>query len=81
MIKEGLDLLPEQIWSSLQKVKADGKFYCKIAAETKKRKKKINGEILMKIKIQMEWDNVQITCEKYISKYDLRDISVPWLHI
>lgn len=58
-----------------------GSSIAKLLQKQKKGKKKINGEILMKIKIQMEWDNVQITCEKYISKYDLRDISVPWLHI
>lgn len=59
VIKEGLDLLPEQIWSSLQKVKADGKFYCKITAETKKEKSQWWN--IDENKIQMEWDNVQIT--------------------
>lgn len=53
---------------------------CKITAETKKEKK-INGEILMKIKFR--WNEIMCKSlgEKYISKYDLRDISVPWLHI
>jgi len=63
----------------LTKVKADGKFYCKIAAETKKEKN--GGVVLMKIKFR--WNEIMCKSfdEKYISKYDLRDISVPWLHI
>lgn len=61
-------------------MKADGKFYCKIAAETKKGEK-INGVILMKI--EFRWNEIMCKSfgEKYITKYDLRDISVPWLLI
>lgn len=41
-------------------MKADKKFYCKIAAEAKNKKEKIYGVILIKSKIQTEWDNVQM---------------------
>jgi len=42
---------------------------------------KINGVILKKI--EFRWNEIMCKSfgEKYISKYDLRDISVPWLHI
>lgn len=56
-----------------------GSFIAKLLQ--KQKKKKINGEILMKIKFR--WNEIMCKSlgEKYISKYDLRDISVPWLHI
>lgn len=55
-----------------------GSFIAKLLQ--KQKRKKINGEIMMK---KFRWNEIMCKSlgEKYISKYDLRDISVPWLHI